>query len=175
MSKDSLLLLSFPLMLTMVLILSGRQLFELKNLEDSYGLLNLKNNELNLKIAELMTVKKNLNKEQEKEDAIQELLKGRLLWSSVFKELTLLVPKEIWLVSLNNELVNETQKKIEITGESLSAEAVTHFFKSLEESYYFSQVRLVFVEKQLDKSPSLYRFRFNCLIHNNSEGTYAEH
>jgi Tfp pilus assembly protein PilN len=90
--------------------------------------------------------------------AVQGLLKTRILWSSVLREVSLVVPDGIYLTRLETtepaaggktpgSLLGRGGKAIRFVGFARSHERVTSFMSALEESPRFTDVGLIYAQK----------------------------
>lgn len=105
----------------------------------------------------------NASSDSRKIASVNSFINGRKLWADVFKELTLLLEKDIWLTSLSAN-VNDGQTKVSINGLAVSQALIRDFSLALEESYYFRNVKLKSAEKIEGMDPTVYRFQFECKI-----------
>jgi len=101
--------------------------------------------------------------EEKKLMAVKGLLKDRILWSEVFREASLILPPNVWLTSIDaTEPVPAVSggspsgarpsqategKQIKFTGFAKSYAAVTQFISALERSDKFTEVALVYSQK----------------------------
>jgi Tfp pilus assembly protein PilN len=102
--------------------------------------------------------------------AIQQVLARKNYWSEVFKEMSILVPEDVWLTNFSN--MKSTPKNgaaagaagqpesLVIRGYATSQLAVGRFLKILEESAFFTGARMVSAEKEKEIKPSRYSFEF---------------
>jgi Tfp pilus assembly protein PilN len=122
-----------------------------------------KQKELNEKI-DLLTLEKNSVEVRQKQvSTIQQIQARKVTWSDVFKELSLLIARDIWLSSLQADAKNG-KRAVVIEGSGESPAAVSLFFQSLELSYFFKRVMLVSSTLDEKTYPSLYRYRFSVPI-----------
>lgn len=81
----------------------------------------------------------------EKAWLIQSLVSERVLWSEVFKQFSLIVPKGLWFDSLEG---NSTGKaEIKIRGGAFAYRTVSEFMLALEQSPYFEKPQLISAQK----------------------------
>ncbi len=115
----------------------------------------------NAKIAESIKYlsKENRVIEQKGEtlSSLQKVLSRKNYWSEIFKELSILTPKDIWLTSLNN---SDPQILI-LSGESTRLDAVPRFLKALETSHHFYGVQINYTQKDTNVVPTRYTFEFS--------------
>ncbi len=101
--------------------------------------------------------------------SIQEVVSHKTYWVEIFKELTALMPRGVWLSGLASSLA-EKDRRLVLRGEAPSQEKVAEFFRALEASYYFNGVTMKASERQEDYDPSLYRFEFVIPIKDDNRG-----
>jgi Tfp pilus assembly protein PilN len=89
--------------------------------------------------------------------SLQKVLSRKNYWSEIFKELSILTPRDIWLTSLNNS----DPEILILSGESTTLSAVPKFLKALETSHHFSGVQINYTQKDVDVIPSRYTFEFS--------------
>lgn len=87
-------------------------------------------------------------------EAVRELMKNRIPWSDVVREVSVLVPEGVWLTrmeSLDSQpdgvLKSAVGKTIRFIGVAQSQAAVNQFISSLESSPRYGTVSLVFSQK----------------------------
>lgn len=106
--------------------------------------------------------------------AVKKAISERVYWSSIFKELSALSPKGIWLTDLETKL-EENGRSIQITGEARSQEEVGKFLENLEKSYFFRNIKLNYTELLTNHKKELIRFQFQGNIFPEKEGAeYAK-
>jgi Tfp pilus assembly protein PilN len=86
--------------------------------------------------------------------AVNEMLRTRVLWSEVLRQVSFLVPQGVYLTQLETTqaaapglLSREGDRGIRFVGFAQSHTTVSFFIAALEESSYFSDVALVYAEK----------------------------
>lgn len=90
----------------------------------------------------------------------KDFLESRITWTEALKELSLLIPKSVWLTNLATKSTDEREHYLEFIGEAPSQAKVASFLDTLESSYYFRDVVLRKSEKLQDFAPDLYQFVF---------------
>lgn len=115
------------------------------------------NNSLSLQIQVLTEQSKKLDQNNEVLGTLQKVLNRKNYWSEIFKELSILIPKGIWLTSFANSTTND---QLVLKGESGSQDLIAGFLKTLETSHHFSGARMIFSEKQNEVQPTRYQFEF---------------
>lgn len=145
------------ILLTMV----GRTLWEERTLLRQHKELTARKSEVEGKIADLTRINDSQKSVDARRKVVSEILAKRTLWSNPLKELTMRVPRGIWLDELRAGL-GTGGKSLEINGTAGAPEDVTGFFHSLEESYFFKKIMIDFSERNADVSPSVYKFKFHC-------------
>ena len=93
-------------------------------------------------------------KENEKKlQAANTLLNDRIIWSDIVREISLIVPSGVYLTMVESEEKKEgLEKSLRLAGFSDSQAWITNFILSLERSYYFSDVSLVYAQRDSDRS-----------------------
>ncbi len=100
---------------------------------------------------------------------IQSLLEERVLWSEVFKQFSMLVPKGLWFDSLEG---NTTAKAVvRIRGGAFSYLSIASFMLSMEKSGYFINPRLSYAQKNVVQGREVVGFEITCGIMKKREGT----
>lgn len=84
---------------------------------------------------------------RDKAALIQDILKERVLWSQVFKQLSLIVPKGLWFDYL--EGIADGKAQIKIKGGALSYLSIADFMLSMEKSGYFEDPQLSYAQKSV--------------------------
>ncbi len=82
---------------------------------------------------------------RDKAALIQDILKERVLWSQVFKQLSLIVPKGLWFDYL--EGIADGKAQIRIKGGAFSYLSIADFMLSMEKSGYFEDPQLSYAQK----------------------------
>ncbi len=111
-------------------------------------------------IQELMPNKNRVVKTNKSKVAIKEVIDKKLKWPQIFKELTHIVPQDIWL---NQFLAKNESGEFDLmmSGRSPSHSKTSHFFSSIEKSRYFNQALLSFSERIPGVFPTQYSFNFS--------------
>ncbi|MBF0360355.1 MAG: PilN domain-containing protein [Oligoflexia bacterium] len=94
-----------------------------------------------------------------KSNIIHEVLANKNRWSLYFKELSLLLPKKIWLTFLKIEKKDDTLN-IDIKGEANSPTEISEFYLRLSRSVYFENIVIKQSELFENYTPLLYKFFF---------------
>ncbi len=81
----------------------------------------------------------------EKAWLIQNLLSERVLWSEVFKQFSLIVPRGLWFDNLEGSAAGKAE--IKIRGGALTYRTVSEFMQAMEKSPYFEKPQLIFAQK----------------------------
>jgi Tfp pilus assembly protein PilN len=107
---------------------------------------------------------------------LKDVIKDRVFWSDVLKEVSFLVPKKLWLDNISSrdvtvdidekegvkdasKIVMKTVKEVVITGSSYNNETITSFIRSLEGSYFLDEITLKYVKKRIiNKDFTVYDF-----------------
>lgn len=91
--------------------------------------------------------------------AIQKAMSEKVYWAMIFKELSTLFPKTIWLTNFETK-AQANAKHVTIIGNSSSQADITELFSRLENSYYFRDVKIKYSEISDGKEPKLFQFQF---------------
>ncbi len=100
--------------------------------------------------------------------AVKTALSQKLYWAEVFKELSNVAPKGVWLTTFDTS-VAEGVKKVVIAGEGISQAEIAEFFSRLEKSYYFRNVQMKFTEAATE-SATKFRFQFEGSVFDEKKG-----
>ncbi len=93
---------------------------------------------------------------------IEEMKSQQVKWSESFKELSLLIPQESWLIYL--KFSNESGKiDTAIRGETSSQLKIASFYDGLKNSYYYREIVLKSSDLLPTFQPPLFRFSFETL------------
>jgi Tfp pilus assembly protein PilN len=107
--------------------------------------------------------------------AIQKVLSRKNYWSEIFKEMSVLIPDDVWLTKFSNFSSSKVDAKVAVKGaksgpgptdqllvqgESPSQMAIARFLGVLEQSHYFAGARMISSEKVKEVKPAKYRFEF---------------
>lgn len=118
-----------------------------------------KQKELNEKI-DVLTLEKNSAEARQKQvSTIQQIQQRKVIWSDLFKELSLMISKDIWLSTLQAS-AKDGKRGVVLEGSGESPQSVSLFFQSLELSYFFRRVMLVSSTMDERTYPPLYRYKF---------------
>lgn len=98
-----------------------------------------------------------------KDAAVRQALQDKIFWAEAFKELSMIIPTNVWLTEFQSTMVNG-KRVMSISGQSGSSKNTTDFFNALEKSYFFRDVEIKFSEKLADFNPDLFRFKFECNV-----------
>ncbi len=101
--------------------------------------------------------------------AVKKAISEKLYWADVFKELSTVAPKSIWLTAFDTA-VEGNVKKVTIAGQGPSQPEIAEFFSRLERSYFFRDVQLKFTESNEISGRSLYRFQFEGKVFDDGKG-----
>jgi Tfp pilus assembly protein PilN len=77
---------------------------------------------------------------------IQSLLEERVLWSEVFKQFSILVPKGLWFDSLEGNTASK-KAELKVRGGAYSYRTIAEFMLSMEKSGYFNNPQLSYAQK----------------------------
>ncbi len=86
--------------------------------------------------------------EEKRRDLIKRLVRERILWSEIMRELSLTVPEEVWLTDLESRNSKRADRKeVRLVGLARSHLDLTRFITLLEGSIYFSDISLIYAQK----------------------------
>ena len=86
--------------------------------------------------------------EEKRLDLINRLVRERILWSEVMRELSHTVPEEVWLTNLESGSSKRADRKeVRLVGLARSHLDLTRFITRLEGSNYFSDISLIYAQK----------------------------
>jgi Tfp pilus assembly protein PilN len=86
--------------------------------------------------------------EEKRLDLIKRLVRERILWSEVMRELSHTVPEEVWLTNLESgNSKRADRKEVRLVGLARSHLDLTRFITRLEGSNYFSDISLIYAQK----------------------------
>lgn len=80
---------------------------------------------------------------ERKLDTIAQLKRNKSGPVKMLEELSVTVPKKLWLTSLKETTTSPKSKSVVLTGNATTQEVIADFMSRLEESQYFQQVNLV--------------------------------
>lgn len=123
--------------------------------------LNARRAELDEKIAAMTRIQDNAKNFESEKKLIFDILTKRTPWSNSLKDLTMRVPRDIWLEQLELSSA-EGRKSVEIYGTAKTAASVSDFFHSLEGSYFFRRIMIDSSELIENVAPNVYKFKFHC-------------
>jgi Tfp pilus assembly protein PilN len=98
----------------------------------------------------------------EKAAVIQTILSERVLWSEVFKQFAIMVPKGLWFDSLEGSSAGKAE--IKVRGGAFSYLSVAEFMLAMEKSPYFEKPQLLFAQKAVVQGKDVVAFEIACGI-----------
>lgn len=98
---------------------------------------------------------------------ITSLLQERVLWSDVFKQFSLIVPKGLWFDNLEGS--TEGRAEIKIKGGAFNYLSVAEFMLSMEKSTYFEKPQLLYAQKAVVQGQDVIGFEILCGIKKRQE------
>lgn len=116
--------------------------------------------EIVAKVTALKDTNDQMTQKQARLASFRDVVNRKSYWVESFKELTTLMPKDVWLTSFHST-VSDQDKNITLKGEAASQEKVAEFVRALEKSTYFNTLLIKVSEKLDDYRPNLYKFEFN--------------
>jgi Tfp pilus assembly protein PilN len=97
---------------------------------------------------------------RDKAALIQDILKERVLWSKVFKQLSLIVPTGLWFDYL--EGIADGKAEIKIRGGAFNYISIADFMVSMEKSGYFINPQLSYAQKSVVQDRDVVGFEIIC-------------
>jgi Tfp pilus assembly protein PilN len=142
------------------IITSTSQHFAIQNRQRQLASIKTEESEVEAQVVALTAKSAQAAEKQARYASFQEVLNRKTYWVEMFKELTSVMPKDVWLTHLQSS-VSERDKNIVLQGEAASQEKVAEFLRALEKSQYFNTIVVKTSEKQDDYRPDLYKFEFS--------------
>lgn len=128
-----------------------------------------KNRRIASELSRLDLVERAESQSAEQLSSMKDIITRRMPWSDLFKELSLLAPKNVWLSEMTTKIENASTS-IVLKGEAASQKSVADFFLSLEQSFYFGTVQIRYSEKEPGITPDLFKFEFVAPLLKHDEG-----
>ena len=97
---------------------------------------------------------------RDKAALIQDILKERVLWSQVFKQLSIIVPKGLWFDYL--EGISDDKAEIKIRGGAFNYLSIADFMLSMEKPGYFLDPQLSYAQKAVVQGQDVVGFEIIC-------------
>ena len=98
----------------------------------------------------------------EKAWLIQNILSERVLWSEVFRQFSMIVPKGMWFDSLEGSSAGKAE--IKIRGGTFNYQTVAEFMLAMEKTPYFAKPQLIFAQKAVLQGRETVGFEIICGI-----------
>lgn len=100
-------------------------------------------------IEQVVSRKESTRIEEEKRlDLIKNLVRERILWSEIMREVSLTVPEEVWLTDLESrDSKMPDRKEIRMVGFAKSHTDITKFITLLEGSSHLRDISLIYAQK----------------------------
>jgi Tfp pilus assembly protein PilN len=162
-TPQSILLTSWGVCIALVLISAGSAFLYLKHCEATYNQLAAAAKTSDLKLQEIQKKAVAANEAQQRITQSRDFLASKVAWTGALKELSLLLPKTVWLSNFSMKNGGDGPY-VEITGSASSQDKIASFLNSLEKSFYFRNVSLRKSEKVATITPDLYKFEFEVAI-----------
>ncbi|MEZ4873137.1 MAG: PilN domain-containing protein [Bdellovibrionales bacterium] len=142
---DQILVVGATVVIVLCLGLGVFQLTEKRSYQNSYASLLNQEKQINQQLALLETVKTTDKQRAARRNLIKNITGNQLPWADMFKELSLLVPKDTWLTELLMQ--NQSgQLAVSLKGEAVSQSRMAQFFSVLESSDYYRNVLVKYSE-----------------------------
>jgi hypothetical protein len=93
---------------------------------------------------------------------IQNILSERVLWSEVFRQFSMIVPRGMWFDSLEGSSMGKAE--IKIRGGTFNYQTVAEFMLAMEKSPYFGKPQLMFAQKVVVQGRETVGFEITCGI-----------
>ena len=119
------------------------------------------NSELLKRIGEADSIKKIEDLENGRVKSLQDVLARKNHWSTLFKELSILIPGDVWLTVLGSPPSDSAPRTLLLRGEATTQGKMAQFFAALETSKFFKGATITYSEKDSKLSPDLFRFEFS--------------
>ena len=118
------------------------------------------NFELGLQVKEANILSAKTQARKDKIGVIRGLIGDRIAWSDILKELSLVVPNDVWLTEFHSvkDEEDKNSKVVLIKGEGKSQTQIMKFFKSLKNSEHFRASEFRFSERVPASDPHIYSF-----------------
>ncbi|HUK55940.1 MAG TPA: PilN domain-containing protein [Nitrospiria bacterium] len=104
--------------------------------------------------------------------AMRDLLKNRILWSDVVREVSLLVPDDVWLTRLESTdsksggfMPPSTEAGLHFAGMAQSQAAINRFIAALEHSPRYGYVSLIYAQKEPGEGAQGMSFELTASLH----------
>ncbi|MFC1855708.1 PilN domain-containing protein [Thermodesulfobacteriota bacterium] len=95
--------------------------------------------------------------------ALLKIIKERIFWSDVLKEISYNIPNKLWLHGIvshdniiddevdsdENIIIEKTVKSITIKGSAYKNKTIKDFVKNLEESFFLNEIKLAYIRKNV--------------------------
>ncbi len=100
--------------------------------------------------------------DQQKAALINSLLQERVLWSEVFKQFSLIVPKGLWFDNVEGGTTGKAE--IRIKGGAFNYLSVAEMMLAMEKSAYFEKPQLLYAQKAVVQGQDVIGFEILCLL-----------
>ena len=158
----------FLLVLVFILVwlgLLGQQAWKYWSLQDRLATLGAQKQDLQQQadfLRKELAVVSPSGMTKDKAALIQDILKERVLWSAVFKHLSVIVPKGLWFDYL--EGIAEGKAEIKIKGGAFNYFSISDLMVSMENSGYFKNPQLSYAQKVVIQGQDVVGFEIICGI-----------
>ena len=100
--------------------------------------------------------------DEQKAALINSLLQERVLWSEVFKQFSLIVPKGLWFDNVEGGTTGKAE--IRIKGGAFNYLSVAEMMLAMEKSAYFEKPQLIYAQKAVVQGQDVIGFEILCLL-----------
>jgi type IV pilus assembly protein PilN len=122
--------------------------------------------ELERLIGEVKQFEQKKTELQRKLDVITNLKNNKVGPVHLLEELSVTVPKKLWLETISESTTPPAGHNIQLTGKAISDEVIAEFMQKLEESEYFSNVNLIVAQAAGEQSGvALQAFQMTAEMH----------
>jgi Tfp pilus assembly protein PilN len=143
----------------------GWQGKQLRDLQSRFDTLTMKKQALQGQLAQIykdLGIVLPAGTSPEKAWLIQSILSERVLWSDVFKQFSLIVPRGLWFDSLEGSSVGKAE--IKIRGGAFNYRTISEFMLAMEKTGFFEKPQLVFMQKAMLQGQETVGFEITCGI-----------
>jgi Tfp pilus assembly protein PilN len=153
-----------PLLFVLIWLgLFGRQMLQRRSLQSRLATLNAQKQALQQQADALrkeLAAVSPTGMTRDKAALIQDILKERVLWSQVFKQLSLIVPNGLWFDYL--EGISDGKAQIRIKGGAFSYLPIADFMHSMEKSGYLEEPQLSYAQRSVVQGRDVVGFEIIC-------------
>lgn len=148
------------------------QMVEIQKIEKTTELLKNKKSELSKRQQELLQTIQQINKIENAQTKlkkriaiIDELINSNILWSDILREISILMPDNVWLNDLSSIDKNDNNKEtitLKFRGEASNNISVANFIFAIEQSTLFENAELGYTQKSYLNDMEIVKFEVLC-------------